>query len=165
MRQTNKLNIDHESFSVDELHPKFLQIVCDTIENIGKSIFVKLIYTVIRKTQKYQDECLILPDDSTLENVWDEFCAQLQSDFAFGYDMQYDLIIELCTKALKELKQNQNNKYQILAIYLTACHHPDFNFEMDCLFGDSELVLIIMNKVSGFAGFYSNRKINHFIYL
>ncbi len=163
LNKSNSISVYARHMLVSEINPDFMQLAWNAIEKQGNLLYEKLIAIIIRKVQKSGNDCRVLGDDLQNFNVWDEFCAQRQTQESLYFQLQYDFIEGICEQEIEAIKNKNQNDYYTLTLYLSACHHPNFDETFDCVWADSEFVQIVMHEIDKIGHNYCNRKIDEFI--
>jgi len=143
---------------VRDINEKFLQLVWDTIEEQGKRIAGVLIERIIDTTQKYKRETLFPGGDNGLENLWDDYCYQKQSNELQDFKKQEDLISAICYKELIDMKSENRDQHNILTLYLSQ---SGFNYDERTLC-DSELADFFMSEIKSVAKNYTKKHLTEF---
>lgn len=86
------------------------------IEELGASITHLLVKRVARKMQQYK-EGMLSGDDSGFINLWDDYCAQIQYERAFGFDLLEDVVIANCQLEIENLQNSNIDEYHVLFLY------------------------------------------------
>lgn len=100
--------------------------LCNYYENLireaGEDIIQRLVRSWIRQLQKIKrkDGMMASPDDSGLENLWDDVCVQIQGERSmfwnlyedYLYDMIYSQLEKRCTWNELEILWTQTREFQ-----------------------------------------------------
>jgi len=103
-------------------------------------------------------------DDSPLDNIWDEICAQCQHENSIFWSHYEDMIRSFVTKFVQKLP-----RIEVEAVYVQtddACDLTDKEAEQKHIpINESSVVdFIIQQHVYPLAGDWSNKRIRKYIY-
>lgn len=159
---------------------KYEEILCnmysEIIANIATDKAEQLSKCIIRQLQSYKRDSNMMqsPSDSSLENLWDEICVQVQGEKSFCWNLYQDFVYKLCLQVLE--KKCSELDLQILWLQTDAfedwidCECCDEN-ELHQRFGTNlniysteDVAEYLCNMVIGQAADYSNKRIELYLY-
>lgn len=144
-----------------ELNAAILDHAWSIIEELGKELLKKIQKRTIRKLQSYKKDVLILGDDTGLKNLWDEYCAQLQSEMGHLFEMQENLIYDEVSEQIDILKTKNKNDFKILSLYISTCYCEEL---YEGMLSNGEITDKISNTMKQIAVNYSNNAINNYVF-
>ncbi len=130
----------------------------------AESSIKSLVFKVIRKAQTYSGEFrLLASDDGPLRNVWEEYCAQLQDEYWFGFDLEQQLIESICIEELEKLGTKNPILYGVMAVYLSDLFAEQADLEFG-MYAPKHLGAILRERfIDEAASDYQNYRIQKFL--
>jgi hypothetical protein len=145
----------HNNSSEDELQ-EVIDAQYKLLGALYKDISNSIVPGIIKQLQELKDDALLSGEDSGLENVWEEICAQLQRGPSFEWQM-YVLTVEGIID--EELNKLPHSFKQVIS-YLS-----DFNDEPEMTgYSPFNAIESIKNDVFSVAMDYSNLNIEEYLY-
>ncbi len=95
------------------------------VRDLADAVCELICRRTIRALQRMTD-CRLSGDDSGLANVWDEICAQVQSERSFAWESYDETVRALVTGAVDELTE-----YERDAVWLRTPQGEDWRADQD----------------------------------
>ena len=151
-------------YSIQELNDEVFSEVWQLIIRKGAELLQSLEKRIILKIQKNGRETMSSPDDSSLKNLWDEYCVQMQSEKGWSFRLQEEFVEGICLDQLQVLKEKNKLDYDILALYISTSFIDRAIEDEFPIYGDGEISLAICSQINSIASNYTNNRIERYLY-
>ena len=134
----------------------------------------KIVKQVIRQLMKLKQECILSGDVSILENVWDEYCVQIQDQESVHFSAYIDAIVINIKSYIENLKDVEKAIIWLStergAEWIENLPEIDISKEKYTLARidqipvfDGDLISAVLNELDGIAINYSNKRIREYL--
>lgn len=158
-----KSNQQHKNTSEYQT-PPLLDYAYHILDSKANALLKTINKRIIRKIQKFGIETVSAGDDSGLENLWDDFCVQVQYEEGDMFDMQEDIVLGIISDCIDDLKEKDHADYDILNLYMS---NIDIRFMWDdkdlYFYCDDELANSLLVEIKAIAMNYYNNKIRRYL--
>lgn len=131
------------------------------LEKVADKACNKISTKVIRNLQKMTD-CMLSGDDSSLRNIWDEICVQVQGEESFYWDTYLDTVSSLILKEISSL--DEEIKQAIWFQTEEGLYWEDDEEDQEDIFDEDQISEHILKEyILSAAGNWTNQRIEKYL--
>ena len=140
------------------------------MSRLAEPILKRLVWKVKRELQSFGKDSNMMQsgDDTPLQNIWDEFCVQVQGEEFIFYDAYLDFIEGLisqllndCTEDEKIILWTQTQGYEDWVCQDFVEY--DYTDVLQSACNENDICEYVLNEVIHTAADYSSKRINDFL--